>query len=53
MSLVRCALSLFILVGVFAPGGCATVVSGTQQKVTITSDPPGATVDVNGGTLMV
>lgn len=37
--------------GVLACGlsGCATVLSGTEQKVAVTTTPSGATVEVDGG----
>jgi hypothetical protein len=36
------------LAGVFG-SGCATIMDGTDQKVPVTSTPPGATVTVDGG----
>ena len=44
--------------GVFACGlsglsGCATVLSGTEQKVAVTTTPSGATVEVDGGARQV
>lgn len=38
-------LSCFIVLGV---SGCATIINGTSQKIQATSNPPGATVKVDG-----
>ena len=38
---------LNVLVTVFLVTGCATVINGTKQKVSIASQPPGATVVVD------
>jgi hypothetical protein len=40
-------LLFFLFVTVFAPG-CASIVHGTTQEIPITSNPPGAKVDING-----
>lgn len=38
---------LFVLF-VFCGGGCATIINGTTQEVAVSSDPPGAAVDIDG-----
>jgi hypothetical protein len=43
LSILACA----ALIAVFA-SGCASIVSGTRQSVTINSNPPGAIVNING-----
>jgi len=40
-------IALVACLGVLS-SGCATIVTGTRQAVTFTSDPPGATVNAGG-----
>lgn len=40
--------NLILMFGVFALGGCASIVSGGSQAVTFNSSPDGATVTLNG-----
>lgn len=48
----RQALHRVVLAGfVFAGGGCASILSGSKEKLTFESDPPGATVSVAGAEL--
>ena len=41
-----------VVLGLFMVGGCATIVTGTTQPITITSEPTGATVTVGGNRLI-
>ena len=41
-------ISIFIVVFTMSISGCATIVCGTSQKVPVSSDPMGATVNVDG-----
>ncbi len=38
----------FVLIAAFGLSGCATIVSGTNQKVSVTSQPSGAKVTADG-----
>jgi len=39
---------LFLILAIIPMIGCASVISGTSQSVTFTSDPEGATVEIDG-----
>ena len=39
---------LLVLLLIFSVTGCATIVQGTKQRIEVSSDPPGATVLVDG-----
>lgn len=41
-------ISCLITVFTFGISGCATIVQGTTQKIKVSSDPPDATVQVDG-----
>ncbi len=45
----RIGLSVLVMSLGLLGGGCATIVDGTDQKVPVTSNPPGANVMVDGG----
>ena len=42
-----CRVSCVLLVACLASSGCATVINGSTQRVTVASDPPGAQLYVN------
>lgn len=44
----KLALFCIMLIAVLSLSSCATLFTGTTQKLTITSDPPGADVVING-----
>ena len=48
MRLHAIALRVLLAAAIGAAAGCATMLSGTSQRVTVTSRPPGAEVYVNG-----
>jgi PEGA domain len=42
------SLSLTALAGAFLLSSCASIINGTHQTVSITTDPPGANVQIGG-----
>lgn len=46
--MTRIAFVVMIIVLGMSGMGCATIVNGTTQKISVSSDPPGATVTVDG-----
>jgi hypothetical protein len=47
MQILNCARSVLIACPLFL-GSCASIISGSSQKVAITSQPPGAQVKIDG-----
>ena len=45
MRSIRCAVAFLMMI---SSSGCATIITGWYQKVPVSSDPPGATVQVDG-----
>lgn len=45
---ISCLLALLLI---FSAAGCATIAQGTKQKIEISSDPPGAAVEIDGETV--
>ncbi|MBU4377385.1 MAG: PEGA domain-containing protein [Candidatus Omnitrophica bacterium] len=39
---------ILVLLLIFSAAGCATIVQGTKQRIEISSDPQGATVEIDG-----